>query len=101
MNAPDPNFPRDFEKRLQKYKTGLTIVWSHQCPYIGKSLGEIFETAKKKGIKFRSVELKTPKAAQSAPTPYAVFSILYDGQVMADHMVSNTRFKNILKQIGL
>jgi hypothetical protein len=64
-------------------------------------LGEIFETTKKKGIKFRSVELKTPKQVQSAPTPYAVFSIIYDGKVMADHMVSNTRFKNILKQIGL
>lgn len=100
-SAPDPKFPKDFDKRLQKYKKGLTIVWTHQCPYIGKSLGEIFETAKRKGISCRSIELKTPKQAQSAPTPYAVFSILHDGKVMADHMVSNTRFKNILKQIGL
>lgn len=100
-SAPDPKFPRDFEKRLERYKKGLAIVWSDQCPYVGKSLGEIFETAKKKGIKFRSVELKNPKEAQSAPTPYAVFSIIHDGKVVADHMVSNTRFKNILKEIGL
>jgi L-amino acid N-acyltransferase YncA len=100
-STPDPKFPRDFEKRLQKYRRGLTIIWSNQCPYVGKSLGEIFETAKKKGIKFKSVELKTAKEAQSAPTPYAVFSIIHDGKVVADHMVSNTRFKNILKKVCL
>lgn len=100
-SAADPKFPKDFEKRLLKYKSGLTIIWSDQCPYIGKSLGEILETARKKGLKFKSVELKTARDAQLAPTPYAVFSILYDGKVVADHMVSNTRFKNILKQIGL
>jgi L-amino acid N-acyltransferase YncA len=100
-NAPAPKFPRDLEERLQKYKSGLTIIWSNQCPYVGKSLGEIFETAKKRGIRFNSVELKTPKEAQSAPTPYAVFSIIYNGKVVADHMVSNTRFKNILKEISL
>jgi L-amino acid N-acyltransferase YncA len=99
-SAPDPKFPGDFGKRLQKYKSGLTIIWSKQCPYVGKSLGEIFETAKKRGIKYRSVELKTAREAQSAPTPYAVFSIIHNGKVVADHMVSNTRFKNILKEIG-
>jgi L-amino acid N-acyltransferase YncA len=100
-SAPDPKFPVDFDKRMQKYKKGLTFIWSNQCPYTGKSLGEIFETAKKKGIKYKSVELKTASEAQSAPTPYAVFSIVYNGKIVADHMVSNARFKNILKEIGL
>jgi len=100
-SAPDPKFPIDFDKRLQKYKKGLTIIWSNQCPYVGKSLGEIFNTANKKGLKFKSVELKTAKEAQAAPTPYSVFSIIYNGKVVADHMVSNTRFKNILREIGL
>jgi L-amino acid N-acyltransferase YncA len=100
-SAPLPKFPEDFTERLEKYKKGLTIIWSHQCPYIDKSLGEIFETVKKKGIKHKAVELKTAREAQAAPTPYAVFSIIYDGRVVADHMVSNTRFKNILKEIGL
>ena len=100
-SAADPKFPRDLAKRIQKHKTGLTIIWSDQCPYTGKSLGEILGTARKKDLKFKSVELKTARDAQLAPTPYAVFSILYNGKIVADHMVSNTRFKNILKEIGL
>ena len=101
VGASDPKFPKNFDKRLRKYKSGLTIIWSKQCPYVGKSLREIFETAKKRGIKCKSVELTSAKEAQSAPTPFAVFSIIYEGKVVADHMVSNTRFKNILKEIGL
>ncbi len=100
-NAPDPKFPKDFEKRGRKYGRGLTIIWADQCPYVGKSLSEIIETAKKRGIKMRKIELRSARDAQSAPTPYAVFSIIYDNRVVADHMVSNTRFKNILKEIGL
>jgi L-amino acid N-acyltransferase YncA len=101
MSAPEPKFPLDFEKRLQKYGNGLVILWSDQCPYVGKLLGEILETAKKGGLKFKAVELKTARDVQSAPTPYAVFSILYNGNIIADHVVSNTRFKNILKKIAL
>jgi hypothetical protein len=55
----------------------------------------------KRGIKYKAIELKTAREAQAAPTPYAVFSIIYEGRVVADHMVSNTRFKNILKEIEL
>jgi len=100
-NAPDPKFPKNFEKRIEKYGRGLTIIWADQCPYVAKSLSEIIETAKKLGIKMKEIELRSARDAQAAPTPYAVFSIIYDKKIVADHMVSNTRFKNILKEIGL
>ncbi|UCD06155.1 MAG: GNAT family N-acetyltransferase [candidate division WOR-3 bacterium] len=100
-SAPDPKFPTDFEKRVKRYGRGLTIIWADQCPYVGKSLSEMIETAKKRGIKMKEVELKSARDAQAAPTPYAVFSIIYENKVVADHMVSDTRFKNILKEIGL
>lgn len=97
--AANPGFPKDFDKRLKRYDKGLTIIWSYQCPYVGKAYEEILETARKSKIKFTSVELKTAKQAQAAPTPYAVFSVIHNGKVYADHMISNTRFKNILNQI--
>ena len=45
------------------------------------------------------VELKTYKQAQNAPTPYAVFAVIYDGQLLADHQISAGRFRNIMKKI--
>jgi len=98
-NAPSPIFKGDWEKRLQSYSAGLTIIRSDQCPYVAKSVKEINETAQKKyGIKAKMIELKNCKEAQSAPCAYGIFSIVYNGRVVADHPISNKRFLNIMKE---
>jgi hypothetical protein len=51
------------------------------------------------GIKPRTVELKTLRDARNAPTPYAVFAIVYDGQLLADHQISRRRFGNIMDKL--
>jgi len=55
---------------------------------------------KKYHIKPNVVDLKSPADAQDAPTPYAVFAVIYDGQLLADHQISRTRFRNIMKKLG-
>jgi hypothetical protein len=42
------------------------------------------------------VTLKTWRQAQAAPTPFAVFAVLYDGEVLADHHVSVRRFTTLM-----
>ena len=98
-SAPSPKFKGDWERRLRKHDKGLTIIRSDQCPYVAKALREISETAQKTyGFKPRIVELKSSKQAQSAPSPFGVFSIILDGKLVADHPISNTRFVNIMKK---
>ena len=97
--APSPNFRGDWRERLNRYSKGLTIIRSDQCPYITKSVKEITETAEKRyGITPNVVELKNCKDAQSAPSAFAVFGIIYDGKLVADHPISNTRFMNIMNK---
>ncbi len=96
-NAPSPGFKGDREKKLRKYNKGLTIICSDQCPYVAKSTKEISETAQKKyGIKPQVVELKNSKEAQNVPWAFGVFGIIYNGKLVADHPISNTRFVNIM-----
>jgi hypothetical protein len=96
-DAPTPKFRGNWETVLAKYKRGLTIFWSDQCPYIAKSIHEIRETIKKKyGIKANIIEMKDHKQAQNAPSPYAIFSLIYDGELLAFHPISNKRFMNIM-----
>ena len=91
-----PSF-NDFEKELKKYK-GLNIIYSNQCPWVARFIKELdSEIVDKYKIKLK--ELKTAKDAQGAPSIYSVFSLVYDGKILADHYISNTRFKNILKKI--
>lgn len=99
-DVPLPKFIGDWAKRLESYGKGLTIIQSDQCPYLAKSVKEISETAQEKyGIKAKIIELKNCGEAQRAPCAYGIFSIIYNGKIIADHPISNKRFANIMKKI--
>ncbi|MBN2362657.1 GNAT family N-acetyltransferase [candidate division WOR-3 bacterium] len=92
--APLPRF-NDWKKQLLKYK-GINIVYSKQCPWVARLIQEIHASGLDENIKIK--ELKTPAEAQKAPSLYATFNLIYDGQLLADRYVSMTRLKNILKK---
>ncbi len=50
-------------------------------------------------LKPQMVELRTYRDAQNAPTPYAAFAVIYNGQLLADHQISATRFRNIMNKV--
>jgi N-acetylglutamate synthase-like GNAT family acetyltransferase len=94
--AADPKF-KDCENQLRSYE-GLKIVYSHQCPWVARFMSELGEIVEGKGLKIDVVELKTAEQAQEAPSIYAVFNLVNDGKLLADHYISNTRFLNILNK---
>jgi hypothetical protein len=97
--SPDPYFTVNDD--LPDYmKEGLIIITTDQCPYTYKAITEIGETAEKEyKIKPVIVKLETAQEAQNTPGAFGSFMILYDGKVVADHPVSNTRFTNIMNKI--
>ncbi len=89
-----------WETNQKKYE-GLNLVYAAQCPYFHKVAGELAETAREYGVELNIVELKTAKQAQSAPSGYGTFSLIYNGRLLEDHYISKSRFRNILtKEIG-
>ena len=95
-----PSFRSGMGDRLAKYGKGLTILRSAQCPYVEKFTVEIAEAAESLyAIKPKIVDLRNCREAQDAPTPYAVFSVIYNGRVLADHQISRTRFRNIMDKL--
>jgi GNAT superfamily N-acetyltransferase len=96
--AVNPSFQKGWDEKLAPYRRGLTIIRSSQCPHIAKFAAEIAETAESEyGVTPRVVDLESWSDAQNAPTPYAIFALIYNGRVIADHQVSRTRFRNIMK----
>jgi ribosomal protein S18 acetylase RimI-like enzyme len=94
-----PAFKKDWDKKLKQYNRGLTLVRSSQCPHIAKFASEIMETAVNEyGITPTVVDLESWNDAQNAPTPYAIFALIYKGQLLADHQISRTRFRNIMNK---
>jgi hypothetical protein len=94
--GPLPSF-NEPEKPLESYK-GLTMVFSKQCPWVPRFLEEVKPILEENGLKPAVIELKTPAEAQKAPSLYGVFSLIYNGRILADRYISTTRFKNILKK---
>ena len=100
VRSANPTFKKDFAIKAVPMKDELTVVRSAQCPYIAKFTAEIVQTAQEEyGIAPRIVELNSYRDAQDAPTPYAVFSVLSKGKVLADHQISRTRFRNIMRTV--
>ena len=99
-NAPSPRFKGDWEKRLSRYGSGLTIFRSDQCPYIAGSVREISATSKEFGIEANIIELDSCTEAQNAPSAYGVFGIVYNGELIAYQPTSSRRFTNIMNKIS-
>jgi hypothetical protein len=94
-NADDPKFK---EMSTEKFSKGLTIIRSAQCPYSVKNVNAILDTAKKLKLNANLVELEDAKDAQMTPCAFGSFCIIYDGEVISHHPISNTRFENIMKK---
>ena len=102
QDASDPIFKPSLAKNPEKYSDGLTILRSAQCPYSEKNVIAIMETAKKKfGITPRLIDLENVAAVQKSPCAFGTFCIVYKGEVISHHPISNTRFENIMKKLKM
>jgi N-acetylglutamate synthase-like GNAT family acetyltransferase len=98
--APSPKFKVHRPESATQFSQGLTMLSSDQCPYTAKAIKEISDTAETQyGVKINIVDLKSHQEAQNSPCAFGTFCMLYDGKIIADHPISNTRFKNIMNKI--
>lgn len=91
-----PHFREEMDKDLNKFAEGLTIMRSAQCPYSVKNVDTILESATTMGVPATLIELEDAESAQSVPCPFGSFCIIYNGEIIAHHPISGTRFKNIM-----
>ena len=96
--APDPRFIVQRERLFKRYRKGLTILAADQCPYVAKSAERIAEASRTLGLEPKVVRVGSAKASRELPTPYGVFSILYNGKLIAERPISATRFMSIMRK---
>ena len=97
-DAPLPTFEGDWEERLSGYGSGLSIIYSEQCPYIAKSVTEITNASHELGIDPKIIEISNCEEAQNAPSAYGVFNLVYKGKLLAYQPISKRRFLNIMNR---
>lgn len=97
MDGPAPRL-KDWEARQGNYQ-GWHLLYASQCPWHQKCAEELQGCASARGIGLQVAEITEAAAAQSAPSGFGVFALLKDGQLLEDHYISKTRFKNILQSV--
>ncbi len=96
-DAPLPAFPKDWDARLSRYGSGLTIVRSDQCPYVDNAARAALEAAGERGVETQVIELKSSQEVQdSAPSAYGVFNVVYNGEVLSYHSRSKKELVGLL-----
>jgi len=84
--ARSPSFTKDWESKARGFGKGLVILRTDQCPYFMDATQTLLETAKKKGIPSKVIELSTSKEVREfAPSPYGVYTVILDGKVIPSH----------------
>ncbi|MFA0822447.1 MAG: GNAT family N-acetyltransferase [Methanomethylovorans sp.] len=99
--AASPKF-KDMERSLENYKQGLFVMRSVQCPYTEKNVNAIIGSAKEEfGLDAVLIDLEDSDAVQNSPCAFGTFCIIYDGEIISHHPVSDTRFLNIMNKRSL
>ncbi|HPA21484.1 MAG TPA: GNAT family N-acetyltransferase [Verrucomicrobiae bacterium] len=96
--APDPRFIVEAGRLFKRYRKGLTILAADQCPYVAKSVERIADASRTLGLVPKVVRVGSANASRELPTPYGVFSIIYDGKLIAHRPISATRFRTIMRR---
>jgi GNAT superfamily N-acetyltransferase len=95
----NPKFKSTMFQNLSLYPKGLTIFRSPQCPYTEKNVNAIVDTAKNKyKLTTQLIDLSNAEAAQATPCAFGTFCIVYKGEVISHHPISNKRFENIMNK---
>ena len=95
--APPPLFPTDWERRASNFGKGLTVIRTNQCPYLDDAVNSALEAARIRGISAKVVELTSAREMRErAPSPYGVFSIVLDGEVLSHYYQPMKKLNELL-----
>jgi GNAT superfamily N-acetyltransferase len=97
-DAPLPTFPDDWDARSSQYGSGLTVVYSDQCPYMPDAVKGVLEIADERELEARTVKMESSRQVQeSAPSAYGVFSVLYNGRLVTYHYMGKKEQEEFFK----
>ena len=77
---------------------GYVLYYTNQCPFNGKYVPILEQTAKAHGIAFRAIHITTKEEAQAAPTPITTYALFYNGAYVTNEQMNEARFMKLVNQ---
>lgn len=76
---------------------GLEIWYSHHCPHTAKYAGLLREAAGKMKVKCRLKLIENKRQAQTAPSPFTIWAMFYDGVYVTNEIYSPGKLVKFLE----
>jgi len=90
-NASKPMF-KECAKHPCIEESGYVLFYTSQCPFNGKYVPIVEQTAKDNNIPFKAVHINSKEEAQNAPTPITTYALFKDGKYITNEQMNDTKF---------
>lgn len=77
----------------------LTLYYTQQCPFTAKYVPLAEKLLEAKGVTLRVVRLETREQAQSAPCPFTIYSLFYQGKLLTHEILSEKRWDKLRMEL--
>jgi len=103
-DAAPPRFLGGWQERAAQYGSGVTVLWSAQCPYLPARGQDIVDVSEAHGHRARPVRVNRCPAASlaegegawAAVSPYETFSVLLDGRLVTYQLLGKKGLARLL-----
>ncbi len=76
---------------------GYVLYYTSQCPFNGKYVPILEETARENGIPFKAIHLESREEARSAPTPVTTYALFRDGEYVTNEQMNDKKFLKLVR----
>ena len=94
-DAKSPKF-KECAKHPHIEGKGYVLYYTSQCPFNGKYVPILEQTAKDNGIQFKAIHLQRKEEAQNAPTPITTYSLFFNGDYVTNEQMNDSKFLKLV-----
>ena len=98
-DAAKPSF-RECARHVRINEPGYVLYYTNQCPFNGKYVPILEETAKEHRIPFRAIHIQSREEAQNAPTPVTTYALFHDGAYIGNEQMNDRKFLKMVSTTG-
>ena len=94
-SAKKPSF-KDCAKHPHINEKGYVLYYTNQCPFNGKYVPILEQTAKNNNISFRAIHIQSREEAQNAPTPITNYALFHNGEYITNEQMNEKKFLKLV-----
>ena len=94
-SAKKPSF-KDCAKHPHINEKGYVLYYTNQCPFNGKYVPILEQTAKDNNISFRAIHIQSREEAQNAPTPITNYALFHNGEYITNEQMNEKKFLKLV-----